>query len=98
MDWEFGISRCKLLYIEWINNKVLLYSTGYYIQYPVINHNGKELKKRISLAVMWRTDCGWEEWNQADQLGGNTSSQLESTYSSPARKKVYKVVQGRSGM
>ena len=22
MDWEFRISRCKLLYIEWINNKV----------------------------------------------------------------------------
>ena len=40
MDWEFGISRCKLLYIEWKNNKVLLYSTGNYIQYPVINHNG----------------------------------------------------------
>ena len=45
MDWEFGISRCKLLYIEWINNKVLLYSTGNYIQYPVINHNGKEYEK-----------------------------------------------------
>ena len=44
-DWEFGISRCKLLYIEWINNKVLLYSTGNYIQYPVINHNGKEYEK-----------------------------------------------------
>ena len=42
MGWEFGISRCKLLYIEWINNKVLQYSTGNYIQYPVINHNGKE--------------------------------------------------------
>ena len=41
MDWEFGINRCKLLYIEWKNNKVLLYSTGKYIQYPVINHNGK---------------------------------------------------------
>ena len=27
-DWEFGINRCKLLYIEWIDNKVLLYSTG----------------------------------------------------------------------
>ena len=39
---EFEISRCKLLYIEWINNKVLLYSTGSYIQYPMINHNGKE--------------------------------------------------------
>ena len=45
MDWEFGISRCKLLYIEWIDNKVLLYSTGNYIQYPVIKHNGKEYEK-----------------------------------------------------
>ena len=43
--WKFGISRCKLVYIEWINNKVLLYSTGKYIQYPVINHNGKEYEK-----------------------------------------------------
>ena len=39
-DWVFGISRCKLLYTEWINNKVLLYNTGNYIQYPRIN-NGK---------------------------------------------------------
>ena len=45
MDWEFGISRCKLLYIEWINIKVLLYSTGSYIQFHVINHNGKEYEK-----------------------------------------------------
>ena len=44
-DWEFGISRCKLLCIGWINNKVLLYSTGNYIQYPVINCNGKEYEK-----------------------------------------------------
>ena len=28
-----------------MNSKVLLYSTGNYIQYPVINHNGKEYKK-----------------------------------------------------
>ena len=45
VDWEFGMSRCKLLYIGWINNKVLLHSTGNYIQYPVINHNGKEHEK-----------------------------------------------------
>ena len=44
-DWEFGISRYKLLYIGWINNKVLVYSIGNYIQYPVINHNGKEYQK-----------------------------------------------------
>ena len=35
MDWEFGVSKCKLLYIEWINNKDLLHSTRNYIQYPV---------------------------------------------------------------
>ena len=45
MDWEFGMSRCKLLSIEWINNKVLRYSTGNYSQYPVINHNGKEYER-----------------------------------------------------
>ena len=42
LDWELGISRCKLVYREWINHKVLLYSSGNHIQYPVINHNGKE--------------------------------------------------------
>ena len=45
MDWEVGISRCTLLYIEWIKSKVLLYSTGNYIQYPLLNHNGKECEK-----------------------------------------------------
>ena len=34
-----------IYYIEWINNKILLYSTGNYIQYPVININGKEYEK-----------------------------------------------------
>ena len=42
MDWEFVISKYKLLYIHWINSKVLLYSTGNHIQYPVIIHNGEE--------------------------------------------------------
>ena len=28
MDWEFGVSRCKLLHMEWISNVILLYSTG----------------------------------------------------------------------
>ena len=30
MDWEFGVGRCKLLYIDSVNNKVLLYSIGNY--------------------------------------------------------------------
>ena len=45
IDCEFGISICKLLHIECINNKVLLYNTGNYIQYPVVNHDGKEYEK-----------------------------------------------------
>ena len=51
MDWEFGISRYKLLYREWIDNKVLLYSTGNYIQYPVICHNGKNMKKKVHICI-----------------------------------------------
>ena len=46
------ISRYKLPYIKQVNNKVLLYSTGNYIQYAVINHNGKEyIKKYIYIYV-----------------------------------------------
>ena len=47
IDWEFGISRCSVLYTEWINNNVLLYSTRYCIWYPIINHKGKEKKIRV---------------------------------------------------
>ena len=39
-DREFGVGRCKLVHLELIN-KVLMYSTGNYIEYPVINHKGK---------------------------------------------------------
>ena len=42
MECEIGVSRCKLSYVGWINNKVLLYSTGNCIQYPMINHTVKE--------------------------------------------------------
>ena len=31
MDWEFGVSKRKLLHLEWISNEVLLYGTGNYI-------------------------------------------------------------------
>ena len=31
IDREFGLSRRKLLLIEWINNMALMYSTGNYI-------------------------------------------------------------------
>ena len=43
-DWEFGINKSHI-YTGWINNKVLLYSTANYIQYPGININGNKYKK-----------------------------------------------------
>ena len=43
-EWEFGFSRCNLLYIGCIN-KVLLYSTENYIQDTVTNYNGQEYLK-----------------------------------------------------
>ena len=47
MDWKFGISRWKLLCIEWINNKALLFRNCN--QYHVINHDGKEREKKCVL-------------------------------------------------
>ena len=52
MDWQVMASRCNLLYTEWISNKVLLYSTGIYIQYPVINHKGNESGKEYIYIYM----------------------------------------------
>ena len=33
------------------NNKVLLYSTENYIQYPVINHYEKHIKKKVYMYI-----------------------------------------------
>ena len=56
MDWESGISGSKLLYREWIKSKILLYSSGNYIQYNVINHNGKEYRKRMYACILSHFD------------------------------------------
>ena len=44
VGWSLGLADTNLSR-EWINNKVLLYSTGNYVHYPVINHYGKEYEK-----------------------------------------------------
>ena len=35
VEWELGVSRCKMLYVEYMKSQVLRYSTGNYIQCPV---------------------------------------------------------------
>ena len=47
MEREFGSSKHKLLYTEWINNKVPCITQNY-IQYPMMNHN---ILKRIYIYI-----------------------------------------------
>ena len=63
IDWEFGISRCKLLYIGWIKQGPTVYSTGNYIQYPMINHNGKEYEKEYISICITKSLCNTPETN-----------------------------------
>ena len=57
MDWEFGISRCKLLHLEWMGNKVLLYSTGYCIRSLGIGYEGEQYSERNGYLYMAGSLC-----------------------------------------
>ena len=46
-----GVSRYKLLYTEWINNKVLLYTTENYIQYPMIIIMEKNILEKQNMCL-----------------------------------------------
>ena len=55
MNWESGVSRCKLLFTEWIN-KVLLYSTMNYIQ-SVQFSSVQSLSRVRFFATPWTAAC-----------------------------------------
>ena len=46
IEWKFGISRCKLLHLEWTNNEVLQYITGNYMQSVGIDRDGRWYEKK----------------------------------------------------
>ena len=50
MDWELGINRCKLLPLEWISNRILLYSTGNYV-WSLVMEPGNVRKKNAYMYV-----------------------------------------------
>ena len=87
MDWEFDVSRCKLLYVKEINSKTLLYSTGNYIQYPVINHPRSpwpQIKTCLcSHPVLWRgAHVGYHcYWEPQDQTAATASAYLPDSLS-----------------
>ena len=37
IEWEVEVSRCRLLYTEWINNKVLGFPAGAVVKNPPAN-------------------------------------------------------------
>ena len=67
MNWEVGVSRCRLLYMNKQQGPRL--STEKYIQYPMINHNGKEYFKKYNIYThIYESLCCPEEVNIVNQL------------------------------
>ena len=50
MDWEFRVSRCQLLPLEWISNEILLYSSGNYIWSLMMEYD--DMRKK-NVYIMW---------------------------------------------
>ena len=46
------VQRMQIVIHRWINNKVLPYSTGNYIQYPMTNHNGEYEKECVCITEL----------------------------------------------
>ena len=57
MDGEFGISRCKLLHLEWVRSEVLLYSTENHIQSLGVEHDGRWYEKKNVFICMTESLC-----------------------------------------
>ena len=52
MEWEVGVSRCKLFYGGDKQQDPILYSTANHIKCPMINHDGKEhIRKRVYVYI-----------------------------------------------
>ena len=81
LKWVIGVSRCKLLYTEWINSKVLLCSTESYIQCATISHNRKEHIKEERTYTHVKLNQGFPDRSVVENLPastGDTGSVSES--------------------
>ena len=55
--WIGSLGLVDANYYLWMDNKVLLHSTGNYIQCPGINHNRKEYKKECVYICITESLC-----------------------------------------
>ena len=53
VDWDLGIGMCTLLYVEWMGNAELQYSTEKFTQYPVITCTGMDMCICISESLCY---------------------------------------------
>ena len=53
--WSGSVGLLDAHYLEWVNKKILLYSTGNSMQSPGVNHSGKEYKKEHICVYNWVT-------------------------------------------
>ena len=66
-----GDLRYQVLHLEWINNKVLLYSTGSYIQSLWVEHDGREYETKNMYICMTGSLCCTEETDTIVQVNYN---------------------------
>ena len=59
MDYEFGISRWKLIYTRWINNKALLFPTaqGTIFNSIMKNHMERNMKRNVYIYITESLCC-----------------------------------------
>ena len=55
-EFEININTILLIYKKQINNKIVLYSTGNYIHYPIVKHNGKEYEKELTESLCYTAE------------------------------------------
>ena len=67
-DWEFGVSRCKQLYMRWINNKVLLHSRGELYSALCIKTIAENNMKKYACIYITESICCTAETNVVNQL------------------------------
>ena len=85
MDWQLGVSRCRLLHLQQISNEVLLYNTGNHIQSLGIEHYGRLYDKRSVYMCMLGSLCCTQKLTQhVNQLQFNLKNKLRKDSTSEA--------------
>lgn len=59
VDWEFRVSTCKVLDVEWMGNEVLLYGKGNYV-HNLLGQNmmWDDMRKRMTGSLCCTTEYG----------------------------------------